>query len=114
MKTSAAPARFKIPQDRPESGRVWRDHVNRMDDNRLAGISKNGKASIWMASETLMRRLNIASASEQTHWIRYKTWSHKKLKMKKKKKKKTKGKGTFPECARANDGRYGGGQFESS
>jgi hypothetical protein len=34
---------------------VSRDHVNGIDDSRLAGITKNGKPNTWIASKTLMR-----------------------------------------------------------
>jgi len=34
------------------------NHENRMDDNRLAKITKNEKSNSWIASEILLRRLN--------------------------------------------------------
>jgi len=38
-----------------------------------------------MASKTLVQKLNINITEEQAHWIKYRTWSHKKIKKKKKK-----------------------------
>jgi len=48
--------------------RIWRDHVNKMNDNQLAKIARNGKPNIFRtAYETLMRKLDINITGEQTH-----------------------------------------------
>jgi len=45
--------------------RAWRDHVNRMHDTTLAKIAKNGKSNNWMASKTLLQRLDVNIPGEQ-------------------------------------------------
>jgi len=50
-----------------------RDHVNRMHDDRFAKIAKYGKSNTWMASRTLLRRLDVNIAGEQASWIKCRT-----------------------------------------
>jgi hypothetical protein len=53
-----------------------RDHVNRIDDNQLTKIAKNGKLNtsrLSMAFEMLERKLNINITREQAHRIKYRT-----------------------------------------
>jgi len=46
--------------------RAWRDHVNKMDGNRLAKISKNRKPDTWTVSETLVQKLDMNITEKQT------------------------------------------------
>jgi len=50
--------------------------------------SHTGLQAIWTIPKTLMRTLDINVTEGQARWIKYKTWSCKKMKKKKKKKKK--------------------------
>jgi len=62
-------------------------HVNRINDNWLAKIAKNGKPSIskalWTASKTLVRKLDLDITEEQACWIKCRTRSYKTKKRKK-------------------------------
>jgi hypothetical protein len=54
------------------SRRAWRDHVNRMNDNRLAKIAKIGKPNIWTVFETLLRKLSTNITGKQDYRIKEK------------------------------------------
>jgi len=41
--------------------------------------SKHPQAT-WTAFKTLLRELDIKITGEQAHWIKYRTWPHKKMK----------------------------------
>jgi len=59
---------------------------NKMYENQLAKIAKNEDQTLQaIASKTLVRNLDINITGVQAHWIKYRTWSYKKMKKKKKK-----------------------------
>ncbi|KAH0954500.1 hypothetical protein HN011_012000 [Eciton burchellii] len=56
--------------------RAWRDHVNRMDDNRLAKIAKNGKPNTSKPPGPPSERrgsMHISITGGQPHCIKYRT-----------------------------------------
>jgi len=68
-------------QDESESG----DRVNRMDDGRLAKITKNGEPNSsgppgQSPKRLQTRKSNINIAGKQTHWIKHGTCKKKKKK----------------------------------
>ncbi|KAH0949302.1 hypothetical protein HN011_005714 [Eciton burchellii] len=61
-----------------------RRRVKRMDDNRLAKIARNEKSNdIGSPGQSPKRRCESWRSTSQAHWIKYRTWSHKKMKKKK-------------------------------
>jgi len=50
-----------------------RSMINKINDNRLAKIARNGKPNMLKAPIPWRRKLDINITGEQAHWIKYRT-----------------------------------------